>query len=720
MPQHTQGARVACRLHRIAAAAALLSTPYPAAWAQTAPPSHDASEATLHEIKVQAEQDKTLLPGLAPGGQVGKGAGLGLLGNLDTINAPFNITAFSSELMADQNASTVAQVLENDPSVRFTTNTGHINENYLIRGFDINASEVAMNGLYGIAPDSNIPTEMIERVELLKGPGALLNGMSPGGGVGGVVNIVTKRPTAQALTRVSTTFTSGSQLEAHADVSRRFGPEQRLGVRFNGLLGNGETSVDDQKRRRNLGALALDYQGDRFSLGLDAYRYNAHMNNGSPVMVSFGKMNHLIAAPDGRNNLFRGVNSVAENEGVALRGSVDLSERWQLYGSAGRALHHYEGQPTGTRVVLNAIGDGSAIGQTYNLEGFTNTTAWEGGVRGSFETGTVKHQLVASYNFLNQKTGRALPIAVSPNYPTNIYDPANPILPPGRQSVTRENDNDISSFALADTLSFAQDKVLLTLGARYQRVNQTMKGYDEKALTPALGLVVKPWGDDVSLYANYIQGLSPGIEVGSTYANAGQTFAPYKTKQWEAGVKWRAGTLTNTLALFQIEKPSTTIDTDTNTLSLGGQQRNRGVEWNVSGEAQRGLRMLGGVAYLQPKLTSTQAGKNDGNDAFGAARWTANLGTDWDIPGLPGAAISGRVVYTGAQWVNAANTLRAPSWTRVDLGARYATTIAGKKTTLRATVDNAFDRQYWAGAFADNFLTVGAPRTYRVSATVDF
>ncbi|MBB6576673.1 iron complex outermembrane receptor protein [Comamonas odontotermitis] len=714
------GAHKARRLHGVAAAMLAIS---PAAWAQSAPAAPTAPnspEATLSEVKVQAAQDKSQLPRLAPGGQVGKAAGLGLLGNVDTIDAPFNITAYSSELMQDQNASTVAAVLENDPSVRFTTNTGHINENYLIRGFDINASEVAMNGLYGIAPDSNIPTEFIERVELLKGPGALLSGMSPAGGVGGVVNIVTKRPTAQPLTRVTTSFTSGSQLQAHADVSRRFGPENRLGIRFNGLLGNGETSVDDQKRRRNLGALALDYQGDRFSLGLDAYHYRAHMNNGSPVMVSFAKMDHLIAAPDGRNNLFRGVNSVVENEGVVLRGSVDLNDRWQLFGSAGRALHHYEGQPTGTRVVLNAVGDGSAVGQTYNLEGFTNTTAWETGVRGSFETGSVKHQVVVAYNFMNQKSGRALPITVSPNYTTNIYDPVDPIMAPARQGTRRENDNDITSLALADTLSFAQDKVLLTLGLRHQRVHQKMKGYDESAVTPAAGLVVKPWGDDVSLYANYIQGLSPGVEVGSTYANAGEVFPPYKTKQMEMGVKWRAGAFTNTLALFQIEKPSTVIDSATNTLQLGGEQRNRGVEWNTSGEALRGLRVLGGIAYLQPRLTGTQGGKNDGNDAFGAARWTANLGGDWDIPGLPGAALSGRVVHTGKQWVNAANTLRAPSWTRVDLGARYATTMAGKRTVFRANVDNAFDRKYWAGAFADNFLTVGAPRTYRVSASVDF
>jgi outer membrane receptor protein involved in Fe transport len=120
--------------------------------------------------------------------------------------------------------------------VRFTTNTGHVNENYVIRGFDVNASEVAFNGLYGLAPDSHVPTEMIERVELLKGPGALLGGMAPNGAVGGVVNVISKKPLAGDLTRLTTTFTSGSQLQEHVDVSRRFGPERRLGIRVNGAL----------------------------------------------------------------------------------------------------------------------------------------------------------------------------------------------------------------------------------------------------------------------------------------------------------------------------------------------------------------------------------------------------------------------------------------------------------------------------------------------------
>lgn len=691
------------------------------AWAQTAA----GKEQLLGEVTVSGKQDGRALPQAAAGGLVAKGAALGLLGNTDVMDAAFNVTSFTEELMRNQNASTVAAVLENDPSVRFTTNTGHVNENYSIRGFDVNAAEVALNGLYGLAPDSHVPTEMIERVELLKGPGALLGGMAPGGAVGGVVNVVTKKALAQDLTRLTTTFTSGSQLQGHVDVSRRFGPEKRLGIRVNGMMSSGETEIDDQKRRRRLGAVALDYQGDRFTLGLDAYHYKAHLDNGSPVMVSFAKMKHLLAAPDASNNLFRGVNTEVESKSVSLRGTFDLNSDWQLYGSVGKAWHDYMGQPTGTRVVLNPVGNGSAVGQTYNLQGYTNSTSYDAGLRGQFKTGAVSHQLALSFNELQQQGGRAMPIVVSPSYTTNIYDPVLPIMAGPRNAVRQENDNVIRSFAVADTLGFWQDKLQLTLAARHQRVNQKMKGYDESAVTPMLGVVAKPWGDDVSLYANYIEGLSPGMEVGATYANAGETFAPYKTKQMEAGVKWRVAGLgrggwTHTLSVFQIEKPSTTIDAAANVLQLNGEQRNRGVEWNTFGELAPGLRLLGGITYLMPKLTSTQAGINNGNDAYGAARWAANLAADWDVPGVPGLALNGRIVHTGKQWVNAANTLRAPSWTRFDIGARYTTQVAGKKWVLRGTVDNVFARQYWAGAFADNFLTVGAPRTFRLSAAVDF
>lgn len=236
------------------------------------------------------------------------------------------------------------------------------------------------------------------------------------------------------------------------------------------------------------------------------------------------------------------------------------------------------------------------------------------------------------------------------------------------------------------------------------------------------GLVVKPT-EYLSLYANYIQGLSQGTRVGQNYLNAGEVFPPYKTEQVEAGAKLQTGSFTNTISLFQIARPSTLTDDSTTplpTLRLNGEQRNRGIEWAIFGELTRGLHMLGGVTYIQAKLTKTQAGLQDGNHAAGVPPWAANLALDWDVPGLPGLAVNGRVIYTSTQQVNNTNSLKLSSWTVLDLGARYATKLGGKPVVFRASVDNVFDKNYWASVWSNNALNLGAPRTFRLSASIDF
>ncbi len=84
-----------------------------------------------------------------------------------------------------------------------------------------------------------------------------------------------------------------------------------------------------------------------------------------------------------------------------------------------------------------------------------------------------------------------------------------------------------------------------------------------------------------------------------------------------------------------------------------------------------------------------------------------------------GLTLNAAVVHTGKQFVDAANTQSLPDWTRLDLGLRYATDIAGRKTTFRSNVVNATDAKYWAGAASFGTFTLGAPRTYLLSMSMD-
>jgi iron complex outermembrane receptor protein len=240
-------------------------------------------------------------------------------------------------------------------------------------------------------------------------------------------------------------------------------------------------------------------------------------------------------------------------------------------------------------------------------------------------------------------------------------------------------------------------------------------------VTPVAGLVFKPM-QNLSLYANYIESLTKGPVAGGTAANAGEVFAPFRSKQKEIGAKYDAGSYGMNLALFSTSQPMGLLNAN-NVFGIDGEQRNRGAEFTVYGAPVRGLRLLGGVTLLDAKQQRTAGGVNDGKDVIGAPDLQANLGVEWDVPGARGLSLSGRVLHTASQYADAANTQKVPSWNRIDAGVRYVTSVGKQALTLRAQIDNLTNRDYWASAGGYpgfGYLVLGAPRTLTVSATLDF
>lgn len=682
-----------------------------------------AAPVALKEVTVNAAAETPeSLPATAPGGKVAKGTRLGVLGNVGVMDTPFNMTGYTAEGIADQQAQTVGAVLKNDPSVRTTTNEGHIVENFVIRGFGVLAGSMAINGVYGLAPEQNTPTEIFERVEVLKGPGAMMMGMPPAGDVGGAINLVPKRAGKAPLTRVTTTYSSKSNLGVHADVARRFGADQRLGVRVNGVLSGGETWLNRQTKAREIGHLALDYRGDGWNIEADAYSLKNKVRKGSPMQPILTGWTTVPKAPDGSTNFFygEGVYSNTQTQGLIVRGQARINAGWTTFASAGKAQHAYDGFIFGTRPVWSPAHDatGNASGTAYNSWGESDTTTAELGLRGQFSTGAVVHKLALAGNVMHYEGGSrangTAPIS------SNIYNPTPITMPPGAAASTfkRHTDDVMTALSAVDTLSFADDRLQLTLGLRVQQVHQKLSNYKESAVTPLVGVIAKPWGENISLYGNYVEGLSAGTTVKAPYANEGETFKPYKSKQVELGVKWVTGSLTQTVSLFQISKPAL-IEVG-NRQVLDGEQRNRGVEWNVFGQLTPSLGLLGGAAYTEAEQTKTNKGVNQGRAQFGVPKLTLNLGADWAIPGVQGLSVNGRVNHTGAQWLTGDNSVKLPAWTTVDVGARYATRFGAQPVVLRATVTNLANRAYFDSLWGAGRVNVGAPRAVRLSATFDF
>ncbi|TXI82273.1 MAG: TonB-dependent siderophore receptor [Cupriavidus sp.] len=709
--------------HLVLALAAAGTLPTLAAAQEASAP---AQSATLPTVTVRGEATPDQLPPAYAGGQVARGARIGLLGNQDFMDVPFSITSYTAEQMQNQQARTVGQVLADDPAVRVSSGFGNFSETFVVRGFTLTSDDISYNGLYGIAPRQLASTEGLERVEVFRGANAFLTGVSPGGSsVGGTINLVPKYATAAPVTQGTLDYTSDGQAGGHIDVGRRFGDRKQFGVRVNAMARGGDTAIDNESRQQRLFTLGMDYQGDKFRVNADFGYQKQRIYQGRSTVSLTGTA--LPPVPSATTNFAQPwTNSSLEDIYGTIRAEYDVAQDWTAYAAFGAHHTNEFGSYSGASVGNNGFGTATRLTVPFEQD----TYSGEVGVRGKFVTGPVGHTVNLSWSGLEQK--KATAFEFSGSFATNLYHA--PIVPyPAAPATGNMSDPyvtqrvNLNGVSLSDTLGFLNDRILFTAGVRQQVINvrgyATANGaqtsaYSESATSPMFGLVVKPL-ENLSLYYNYIQSLAQGPTAGNTAVNRGEVFPPSKSKQHEAGVKYDAGRFGTTLAFFQIEQPIGTTQAG----NVFGLQdlRNRGVELHVFGEPLRGVRLLGGVSYIDSAYQNTGNPLTEGKKGVGVPNYTLTLSGEYDLPFLAGATVSGRFIQTGRQYANTQNTIALPSWNRFDLGARYTFKASQMRYTLRAAVENVANKDYWAGVSTSaSTLYIGNPRTFKVSMTVDY
>ncbi|VVD93964.1 Ferrichrome receptor FcuA [Pandoraea iniqua] len=677
--------------------------------------------AMLPTTHVTATYDNGLQPAYA-GGQIARGGSLGILGSSDAMDVPFSTMNYTEQMVRDQQARTLADVVINESSVRMLTSSGGFGEDFQIRGYTVSSSDVGLNGLYGMASASRVPAAIVERVEVLKGPGTLMNGIGPSGSIGGAINVVTKRAGTEPLTRLTTTFQSKAQLGVEADVGRRFGEQQQWGIRVNGVYRNGKTTLDDGKQNVGFGSVGLDYTGQRLRWSLDAYTQHEGTDNFRPQVGFQSSVTKIPDAPSGYRNFYPGSELHLHDSAVTTRLEYDVLRNVTVWGAVG--YHYATAYQTFPIGGADSLGNMNVTNSYY--DSYTRSRTADVGARANFKTFGIGHTVTVQASRLEQDSGNAY-VPGTTSVASNIYNPV-PLPPVGaaRTEPKKASESALTSFAITDTLSFLNDRVLLTGGLRQQRValdnfNTTSgalsSSYDQSAVSPLAGIVVKPL-QNVSVYANFTSGLSRGGVAPVGTVNAGQVFPPFKSKQYEAGVKADWGTVTTMVSVFQVQRPNSVTDPATRVYSFDGEQRNRGIELSAYGEVMKGLRLMASATFYDAKLTKTAGGVNDGNDANGVPKRAFNFGVDWDTPWVQGLSLSGRIINTSRMYFNAANTLELPAWTRYDIGARYRTRVAGKSVVFRANIENLFNSNYWL--MSGTYATVAAPRTVLLSAQIDF
>lgn len=700
----------------------------------------ETDSAELESITVTASADASA-EGLSPafaGGQVAEGGRTGILGTKDNLDTPFSITSYTNEFIQDRQARSVGEVLQNDPTVRVARGFGNFQESYFIRGFILSSDDIAYNGLYSLLPRQYIATELFERVEVLRGASSFLTGANPnGGGIGGAINLLPKRAPNYDLNRVTVGFDSGSQANVSADVARRFGENDEFGVRVNTAHRNGGTSIEDEESELNLFNVGLDWQGDRLRLSADM-GYQNHQLDETRTNVTVSGLSDIPSAPDASDNWAQPWSySNEKNYFGTFRAEYDINDNvtaWAAYG-----LRRSDEANSLANIEVTDAESGAGLMGRFDNTREDRVDTGEFGFSGNFNTGSVGHDWVIAYSYFQlEKKNAYIGEFGDGEFATNLYNPryieqpafifgngtfsGNDLASPSLNGRTKFN-----SFAIGDTLSFFNEQILLTLGARHQAIKvedyayntSERTFYEESEITPSVGVVFK-LTEQVSLYSNYIESLKQGesLDTGMGYL---ESLEPYVAEQHEVGMKYQTDKLGLGLAYFTTDKPRAI--NNNGVVEQSGEDQHQGVELTMYGMASDDLKLLGGVTWLDAEQKDTGDESFDGNHVIGVAEWQATIGAELEIPTIAGLALDGRVNYTGSRYADAANTLKVDDWTTVDIGARYMMQLGNQDLILRARVNNVFDRDYWAsvgGYEGQGYLVLGAPRTVTLSATMDF
>ncbi|MFC2562106.1 MAG: TonB-dependent siderophore receptor, partial [Kingella oralis] len=308
----------------------------------------------------------------------------------------------------------------------------------------------------------------------------------------------------------------------------------------------------------------------------------------------------------------------------------------------------------------------------------------------------------------------------------------------------------VNSLALSDTLGFLDNTLRLTVGGRFQHVEYTDKKANETGKSHRISpMLMAAWlpSPDLVVYGNYMQDLEPADI--KTDDDGNTTMAkPRVSRQFELGVRKNWGDVVTTLSLFQIKRPGYWRgQTNANGhLTYGnksdfakykakggaagdeqGTERNRGIEFNVYGNLlNKTLRPSFGLMYLRADLKNYPNSRDMLINGVQVAspRVIAKAGIEWDTPFVQGLTLNANVQYYGKSYQDTQKKYAFPSYTLVDVGARYAKKFGERNTlTVSGAVENVFNKNYWQvqrGQYDRSFAVVGMPRTFWLKADYSF
>ncbi len=641
------------------------------------------------------------------------------------VNVPQAISVVTRELIDDQSMRNLGDVTRYVPGVGIAQGEGN-RDTPVLRG----NSTTADFFVDGVRDDAQYFRELynLDRVEILKGPNALIFGR---GGSGGLINRVTKQARGVPLHELNLQFGSWDQYRATVDLGS--GLADSLAYRVTALYedtGSYRDGVSIERYGINPTFAWIPGSRTNVRVGYEHFHDERVADRGissfqgrplaTDASTFFGDPTQSPTATT-LDSGFAVIEHAFAN-GVSLRNHTRFTAYDKYYQNVFPGAVTVDGTEVSISAYRNATDRENLFNQTDVIFPVT--------------TGTVGHQLLTGLELGRQTTDNLRMTgyftSVSPTT-TSIRVPV--ASPRSTLPVTfQPSATDASNHGVAETVAlYVQDQITFSsqwqaiLGARWEqfdvdflnnRTGDLITSRDD-SISPRAGLIFKP-RENVSLYASYSMSYVPraGEQLSSLNLN-NRALDPEEFRNHEIGVKWDLRPdLALSAALYQLDRTNVVI-TDPNdatrSLLVDG-QRARGLELGLTGRLSDRWSIVGGYAYQDGEIKTTQSASIvAGSRLAQLPRHTASLWNRYDLNSRWGFGLG--VIYRDAIFASTNNEVELPGFVRWDAAVFYR---FSENLRAQLNVENVFDRVYFASAHNNNNITPGSPRALRLSLTTRF
>ncbi len=682
-----------------------------------------ATQANADTAGTTVNADKVVITGASDGFKNPTSTGAMRM-EMDQLETPQQVNVINEQLITEQGATTLGQVLSNDASIS-AGGTSRNRERFSLRGFELNSSSGFLRNGQQHWSHYRQPIELLDRVEVLKGPSGLLYGKSA---PGGLVNMVTKKPTHQRQTILRQDFGSDNEFRTLIDTSGALTEDERLRARL--VLSHQQydswreyTDGSTPETERFVGGLFVDYDlTDRATL---SFHYDKTSDDGSVdsgAYIQDGKP--VLGDEHIWNAQWSNIDNDVENVGVDL--AWQLSNDWKLnagYNHQDFVRHDLES---------SSFSAYDAAAGTYKVTGFDRHDHWQfetayADLTGRFHIGQVQHELLVGANWLNyyylrQQDSFRGGSAVLANVGQPIDKPSGL----DYRSVDPRDPSERDSYGV-----YVQD--LITLNPQWQLLVGARYDYEDDGeetqgnIVPKAGVIYHPTAN-ANIYLTYAESLEPQSPVNNPDdINDGMDLDPVSGEIYELGTKWNLldDRLMLSAAVFDLTQTNKVLKRDRNDLGAGlvetsqvGEQKHIGAEIMASGQLTDKLSLQASATWLDAELKDPYNATLDGKRPSDVPEFSASAWTRYALAG--DTALNLGAIHVGDRYGDAENTYKKDSYTRFDAGISHRVRqFKQADLTLRLKVENLFDEDYLAGGNEDTTV-IGEGRNFMASVEMRF